>query len=162
MEKLLTLLVGILATMGIPRSVKLADDHPLNVRAQSCAADVWEVSKRAPESTRETWASILFVFAWKEGSCHANPPGFNDDGRACGVLQVHNPEKILAGATCHKVRSSRRLGLRVGLQLMMEKAEECGSIPSGLTAYAMYGSCPKNGWVLPLVRERLSLAHVVY
>ena len=156
---LASILAPTLATMGVPTSVKLPAGHPVMSRAASCAADVEEVVTLLPEYQRAVWAPVLYVFALKEGNCYASPPGDNDAGAACGVLQVHEPQKIIAGATCEKVRADRKLGLRVGLAVMIQWSKECGSIGGGLSAYAT-GSCPKKGWILPLVKERLKLAGV--
>ena len=46
----------------------------------------------------------------------ADPRGFGDDHRACGVLQVHHPEKYVDGATCAKVRADRRRGLPAAVE----------------------------------------------
>lgn len=157
-EVLIALLIGLLPTMGVPKGVHLPASDPFMVRSNGCADDVLEVTRElVPEAQVSTWAPIVFVFAQKESACRTNPAGFNDDGNACGVLQVHTPEKIVPGATCAKVRADRKLGLRVGLTLMLAKAKECGSIRGGLTAFAMRGECPK-GWTLPLVVQRCKLA----
>jgi len=156
---LIHILIPTLETMGLPQSVKLPDTHPLMVRAASCANDVVEITNLLPEYSRTTWKPILYVFALKEGNCYANPPGSNDDGAACGVCQAHDPHKVIPGATCEKVRADRKLGLRVGLALMLQWSKECGSIGAGLSAYAT-GSCPKKGWTLNLVKERLKLAGI--
>lgn len=155
---LLALVFAIFSTMGV--AVKLPATHPMMVHADGCADDVVAVvTEDLPEHQRATWAPILFVMAHKESGCRANPKGWNDDGKACGALQTHNPEREIPGATCEKVRADRKLGMRVGLRRMMRMSKECGSIGGGLTAYAMTGECPKN-WVLPEIKQRLKLAGV--
>jgi hypothetical protein len=157
---LLSFLFGILETMGVPKTVKLPDSHPVIVRATSCADDVVEVCSLLPEYQRSVWCPVTFMMAMKEGNCYASPPGFNDQNRACGPLQIHNPELEIAGATCAKVRADRKLGLRVGMARMIRLSKECGSIGAGLTAYATYGACPQKGWVLHEIRKRLKLVGV--
>jgi len=156
---LASILLPTLATMGLPTSVKLPDSHPLILRATSCAADVVEVVDSLPEHQRTLWAPVLYVWALKEGGCYADPPGSSDDRAACGVTQVHEPQKVIAGATCAKVRADRKLGLQVGLTLMIQLAKKCGTIGGGMTAYSTNGACT-GGWVLPLVKHRLKLAGV--
>jgi hypothetical protein len=156
---LLALLTGILATMGVPKSVRLPDSHPSMVRYDACAADVVEVvSSMVPPERVGVIAPIAYVFALKEGNCQANPKGDNDKGAACGVMQTHTPDLILPGATCEKVRADRKLGIRVGVTLMLAKEAECGSMRAGLTAYATNGACPAKGWTINLVLERCKLA----
>jgi len=101
---------------------------------------------------RETWARIMFVFAYYEASWYASPKGSNDEGRACGVLQVHNPEKYVTGYDCKSVRGSLEKGFDVGLALMMRLEKQCGSKKAALTAYATDGAC--HNWTLPLVVKR--------
>lgn len=157
---LLALVPIILQTMGVPKSVQLHDTHPVMVRVASCADDVVEVCSLLPESTRTVWCSVTFMMAMKEGNCYASPPGSNDNGAACGPLQVHNPEKEIKGATCEKVRADRKLGLRVGMVRMIRLSKECGSVGAGLTAFATYGACPPKGQVLHLIKERLKLINI--
>lgn len=157
LQTLLAILPALFASMGV--TARLPENHPLMTRAESCAQDVLTVVKsRVQPERQDVWARVLFTFAELEGGCLASPVGFNDAGRACGVLQVHNPEKVIEGATCEKVRKSRKLGLEVGLVLMMQLTDQCGSIGEGLTAYAMYGACPSQGYVLPLVKRRCKMA----
>ena len=158
MKLMLTaLLSAILATMGVPKGVRLPDAQM--ARYDECAGDVVEVvSSMMPPERAKVIAPIAYVFALKEGNCEASPRGFNDDGAACGVMQTHTPEKILDGATCAKVRADRKLGIRVGVTLMLRKEAECGSLRAGLTAYATSGACPAKGWTIGLVLKRCELA----
>jgi len=167
-EALLILSLAVLSTMGVPKSVRLADTNPTMVRIASCADDVVEVCGMLPEYARSAWCPITLTMAMKEGNCFADPkcpPGTpkekcNDDGSACGVLQVHSPEREIEGATCEKVRADRKLGLRVGLALMLRLSKKCGTIGAGLSAYGTNGACPPNGVVFGFAKERLRLAGV--
>jgi len=156
---LLALLGSILSSMGVPKGTKLKANDPLVVRYAGCVDDVVEVTNELPEYMRSVWASVTIVMVMAESACQANPPGHNDDGKACGPLQTHHPEWDIPGATCDKVRKDRKLGIRVGLTRMIRLSRDCGSIGAGLTAYAMTGTCPK-GWVLPLVAKRLKIAGI--
>jgi hypothetical protein len=154
---LLTLLHAVLVAMGVPASVTLPDTHPTMVRMRECAADVVAVTDLLPVEKRATYAPIVFVFANLEGGCYASPAGSNDNGAACGVMQIHEPQKIIAGATCEKVRADRRLGIRVGVAAFTWWEHECGSLADGLSGYAT-GHCPPKGKPIPLVRKRCALA----
>lgn len=156
---LLGLIVNVFATMGIPKSAKLPEDHPLMVRASSCIDDIDEVVKEFPAEVREPLARLTFVVAEKEGACLANPVGHNDAGHACGVMQVWYPWWEVPGVTCADVRRDRKLGLRVGMRRLFRLYRKCGGWGAGLTAYATNGACTGK-WVLPLAKERCALAGV--
>lgn len=156
---ILTLVLGLLRQGGLPDGVTLPDTHPTMVRAAENAAAVETVVEKLVSNPTErlAWARIIYVFGYFEASWLANPKGSNDQGSACGVMQVHTPEKFLPGATCSAVRKDLALGYEVGLTLMLQLEAQCGSKAAALTAYATNGSCPK-GWILPLVRKRCKLA----
>ncbi len=163
----LTLYPSILATMGVPKAAydNLPPAHPLLVRGAECAADAVDVASLLPsETARETWARVIFVWANREGGCYADPKGNADDGRSCGVLQVQEPQRVIDGATCAKVKADRKLGMRVGLALMLTLAKRCGSIGAGLNVYSTGRDCKMGGAKpdapIPLVLERLKLAGV--
>lgn len=128
---------------------------PVASRAQLAAEAVQRSAARvcAPVD-RETCARLGFVWAAYESAWHASPPGYNDDGKACGVMQVHLPAD-----RCKAARASLDVGFDEGLALMVSLRAKCGSWAAGLTAYSMTGECPK-GWTLPLVARRMKLAGV--
>jgi hypothetical protein len=106
----------------------------------------------APPGDRMAWARVLFTWSRYESLWFADPRGWGDAGEACGVLQVHHPEKYIDGATCARVRADRRLGFRVGLEVMLATTAKCGSRGLGLSAYSSDGTCPTS--VFPIVSRR--------
>jgi hypothetical protein len=151
---LLVILPDLLELMGVPREVKLPDSHPVMVRARAVATALARVEDDAK------WRAIAFVYAGAEGGFHASPPGFNDAGKACGILQLHaaDAKAILEpGMTCEAIRKDLSMGLRAGLLVMKSLVKDCGSMAGALTAYGTNGQCPKN-WTLPLVIKRMKIA----
>lgn len=147
---LIKLIAGLIGLM-LPAS------DPAVVRASAAADDVIVVvQKRVEPAHREKWARILFAWGYYEASWWANPKGSNDQGAACGVMQVHNPEKYLDGASCARVRADRQLGFAVGLELLLKLEKDCGSTAGALTAYSMDGAC--KPYVIPLVASRCKKA----
>lgn len=144
-------------------TTKLAPDHPIVERAISAAADadaaIRVVSPSMSAEEREAWTRRLLVWSGFESAWFADPPGSNDEGRACGVMQVHvgslPPGLLPASYTCASVRKDRVAGYVVGLVVMRHLVKTCGGIESGLTAYATGGCHPS--WHLPLVVRRLSM-----
>ena len=156
---LLTLVSVLLRTGGLPEGTKLPETDPLMIRATANAAAIETVTEKLVKNPieRETWARIAFVFGFFEASWLSNPKGDNDKGAACGVMQVHTPEKFVPGATCTAVRKDLALGYEVGLTLMLQLEAQCGSKAAALTAFATNGTCPK-GWTLPLIKRRCKMA----
>lgn len=144
--------------VGLP----LAESHPVSQRALAAYEDVLAAEDKlsVPAGERARWADRLFVWSYYESSWLANPPGSNDDGRACGVLQVHvgelPPGVLPPKWTCARVREDRVLGYEAGALLMRHLIVKCGSVEAGLTAYATDGAC--HTYVLPLARRRIQLA----
>lgn len=89
-------------------------------------------------------------WALSESSWLSNPHGWNDNGNACGVMQVQ--KQHLKEATCEEVRSDLFLGFREGHRIIMEGVERCGSVKAALGYYAS-GIC---GGAPALVRARCS------
>lgn len=56
-----------------------------------------------------------------------------DGGRSCGTMQT---QPWLVGIPCDRLRASRRVSLRAGLELMRASIARCGSVRGGLGAYA--------------------------
>ncbi len=133
---------------------------PLQLRAEHASEAALAVVEQLPASVsadhRLSYAKLLFVWSGYESSWYASPPGDNDKGAACGIMQIHTPEKWVPGATCEKVRASAHLGYVVGLTVIRQLEAKCGSLVAGLTAYSTDGAC--HNYVLPLVRKRCKLA----
>jgi len=104
-------------------------------------------------------APIVIVWSYYESNWFASPTGNNDQGQACGVMQVHQPWIEIAGATCDTVRRDRILGYEIGIMRLRGFIAKCGSIRGGLTAFSMRGECPKTpGWTIKLVVDRCKIA----
>lgn len=129
-----------------------------DTRAEGAAQDVITVVNDrlpdAPPGERMAWARVLFTWSRFESSWLADPRGWNDDRAACGVLQVHWPQKWVVGATCKRVRADRRLGYRVGLEVMLAMQVKCGSRALALGAFSSDGTCQS----IALVARRCRLA----
>jgi hypothetical protein len=96
-------------------------------------------------------AELMLVMGFFEAGWSANPRGSNDEGRACGVMQVHTPDP----AKCAERRASLSAGYRAGLRTLKKMLELCGTINGAVAAFAS-GSCtgaPK------LVAYRMSFVH---
>ena len=137
MVKLLLAIAVRLLLHAIPGSKPLPPDHPIMVRAAGAAADLALELEALPltHEERETYGRVAYVWSFYEAAWWTSPPGSNDAGAACGVMQVHSPELFVPGATC-------------------------GGLRAGLTAYSTTGLCPKKGWTIRLVVDRLALAGV--
>lgn len=151
-DKLLLLLPAVSLMLGAPK-VPTA----LELRAKSAAAITVDVAQGFPLERREPLARVAFVFQAAESGFVGNPKGSNDQGAACGPMQVHTPEKFVPGATCAKVRADYKLGVLVGMTLMNQLWDKCGGLAAALTAYATNGQCP-GSWTLPLVTRRCKIA----
>lgn len=141
---LLALVATLVGTAKVPDAV--------TERAKGALVDV-ETALRAESldgEKLEAWSRRLWGWAYWESGWHAAPAGSNDAGAACGVLQVHGPERLLDGATCAAVRKDRVLGFRVGYRLIVELVAKCGTVERALGAYAT-GQC---GGAPLLVRRR--------
>lgn len=133
----------------------LPEGHAVTLRAAAALVAV-EAALAAEGVEGEelgTWARRLWGWSYWESSWQSDPKGSNDNGSACGTLQVHGPERLLSGATCAAVRKSAVLGYRVGYRLMRELVTTCGSVERALGAYAT-GQC---GGAPQLVRRRCKL-----
>lgn len=136
------------------KSPPLPPTHPFMIRASKAADDLFEALRADNVPDRYTWAWRAWVWAFHESSL--TPSALGDAGKSCGYLQVSNPEKVLSGATCDKVRKDGVLGFRVGMGLMKMLIDRCGSVSSALTMYATGQECPT--WTLPLVIRRMKLS----
>ena len=99
---------------------------------------------------REKTAKLLLVWAWLESAWNARAVG--DGGQSIGVLQI--TRQWLGSSTVAEVLADRRLGLRIGLGIMRQARDKCGSVKSGLGMYAS-GKC---GHALPIAAHRCKLA----
>lgn len=152
-SKLIDLIPAISMMLGAPN----VPDY-LKTRAESAAKITVDVVEAFPFERREALARVAFVFQGGESGFQANPKGSNDKGAACGAMQVHTPEKFVAGATCAKVRADYRLGVVAGVTIINMLWDRCGSLSGALTAYATDGTTCHKGWVLPLVSKRCKTA----
>lgn len=136
-------LFDLAAQLGIPAAERFA-----------LVLDVLDVAADEPPlwGDRARTARLLVVWAARESAGRADAVG--DQGRACGVLQLH--EVARGGRTCADLRASRRVGLRAGLAWMRYTAERCGSVVAGLRAYAS-GSCAGTHRARELVQARCAL-----
>lgn len=142
-------------------SQKVADHPHVRGRAEKSADAIIKVTEeRIPEEGRRaSYQRALFRWGYGEGGWYANPPGDNDKGAACGVMQVHEPWKIIPGATCEKVRKDLELGYRVGMELLIQLEEKCGSLGKALNVYSIYGATCSTK-IHPLVLRRCKEAGV--
>jgi hypothetical protein len=159
---LLALMMKVLDNSGYKVKPPPATD-PAIIRGEANVAAIERVTEKLIKNPikREAYAKIALVFGFYEGSWYADPPGDNDAGLACGVLQVHDPHTIIPGATCKKVRKDLDLGYEVGIQLILNSEEKCGSLGSALTMFAMgpvhnkktgKWECPN--FILPMISKR--------
>ena len=65
-------------------------------------------------------------------------------------------EWLPAGWTCAALRKDRVLGWRAGIRIMRRLIDKCGSVKSGLTAFATDGAC--HTWTPAIVVYRMKLA----
>jgi hypothetical protein len=151
-DKLLLLIPAISLMLGAPTV-----PGPLRARAEAAAKITVDVAQSFPLERREQLARMAYVFQAAESGFVADPKGSNDQGAACGAMQVHTPYKFVEGATCAKVRADYRLGVLVGMTLMNLLWDKCGSPAAALTAYSTNGQCPGT-WVLPVVSRRCKIA----
>jgi hypothetical protein len=165
----LAILPALLHSMGVHE--KLPNEHEIMVRAYEAADDVDAVFSdpsiysRIPASKLNAWKSMTYVMHGKEASFLADPDskgrikGSNDNGNACGALQVwwmFIPEKM----TCKQVRSSRRLGLRAGVIIALNFRDTCGeSLGEAWSAFAM-GHCGPKKMALNIILERCKMAGI--
>ena len=133
----------------------VVETHPAYARMTEAATDLETALARRPwpEAVQSKRARIVFEFAGEESSFYTNPPGFNDNGAACGVMQLHNPQLDLPAATCEAVRKDRVLGFEAGIARIQRLEKECGSIAEALSAYAWRGECT-HGIILDIVKRR--------
>jgi hypothetical protein len=169
-------MLSIVPTIGrLEPGTKLAPDHPVMIRADKTYDTIYAVASKLTQNPveRDAWVKIAFTWAGYESGWHPSPKGSNDDGAACGVLQVHVGEVIsmlepgMPGITCKKVRASLDLGVEAGLRVMLYFEAQCGSKAAAMTAFSTNGLCPvyenpvtkvKTGWTLPIVKKRCKLA----
>lgn len=129
-------------------------------RGESAIQDLDHAFTRlgSSEEERTILAPIALVWSYYESNWFANPKGSNDQGSACGVMQVHQPWIERPGTTCQDLRSDRILGYEIGILRLQDFITKCGSVRGGLTAYSTNGQCPKPGWAIRLVVNRCKIA----
>ncbi len=121
------------------------------------ALDVRDVALEEPPlfagpDGRERTARLLLVWSWRESAWRADAIG--DSGASLGAMQMN---RSWLGSRARDVLGDRRLALRLGLALMRNLAESCGSVRRGLHAYAC-GTCSGSVRARELVANRCALA----
>lgn len=130
--------------------------HPFMVRASGAYDDIQAAlaADDVPLAARPLWTRRAFTWSYYESSFVTAAVG--DNGKSLGVMQVQTPEKWLKGATRELVLKDRVMGYRVGMAVMKQLIDKCGSVRVGLTAYATDGAC--HDWKLPVVTHRCKIA----
>lgn len=138
----------------VPLVLRAEPTPAVAARARAAAEAVQRSAARvcAP-ADREACARLGFVWGGFEAGWYASPPGYNDDGKACGVLQVHLPAD-----RCKAARASLDVGFDEGLRLMVALKSKCGTWRAAMNAYSTRGECV--AWTLPLVTRRMKIAGV--
>lgn len=151
---LLKLVPYILAYGTGEKAMSFPDDHPIMKRASIKAEEVIEVVESMVEDPiqQEAWARSIFGWQYWEASWLTRPKGYNDDGKACGVMQIHNPHKIIPGVTCEMLKKDSKLSVKVALTYLLEREKTCGSKAAAWSAYSWDGNCHKD--TLYLVKRR--------
>jgi hypothetical protein len=154
----LLVLTAALTTRGV-----LASEH-----ARSLADDAAEVVAGAEEQPlfpgsdgREKTARLLIVWAAHESAGHVNILGdctnpskkSVETCNSIGRMQTSKAWIHEIGFTSSEVLASGRLSLRIGLEVMRRLRDQCGSVRSGLRAYAS-GSCAGTIRARALVEAR--------
>jgi hypothetical protein len=149
-------LVPYILVAGTPAktTMKLPEDSPTMQRAGTRAEETISVVEAmvADPVERDVWERSLFGWEYWEASWQTSPKGWNDAGTACGVLQVHAPEKIIPGTTCEMMRKDSKLAIRVALTFLLEREKTCGSKAAAWTAFSWDGGC--HDFSLDLVKFR--------
>lgn len=145
---------------------ELPPENPYRVRYDAAAIDAARASFQEcadlGESGMERCGRVAIVMGHFEAANEANPKGSNDNGGACGVMQVHVSEVpkgwLPETWTCAALRADRELGYRAGLRVVRRLEDKCGSLGGALTAFATNGECPidKTGkpYVIMLIKAR--------
>jgi hypothetical protein len=158
-------LFKLLQSMKVVNPEQLPENDPILIRAQEAAQDVdavfedESIRKRLDKNEINPWKKMTFTMHGKEASFSANPKGSNDNGNACGALQVWAPW-LPEGLTCKQVRASRKLGLRAGVIVALNFRDKCGGgLGEAWSAFAM-GRCGPKGMALEVILERCKIAGV--
>lgn len=154
-----TIVLALIASQLGP-GIALPSTHWLPQRGEAAMLDAVAAvqAMKLSDADQERYARLAVVFGFYEGAWLASPRGSNDNGAACGVMQVWSPERILPGATCAKVRADRVLGFRVGLLTIQQLEARCGSLRKALNSYATGRDCPE--YHIALVDKRCAMAGV--
>ena len=162
--KALSTIVLVLLQSQAPTLKELpAVDHPTMVLANEAAVDIATVVGVYPEEKRVRYAKFLYVFGYYEGGWAASPKGYNDGGRACGVMQVH--AKLAIGLkvlppsmTCEALRADRVLGFQAGLLVFIHFETACkGNLRCALNGYASGQVNWGSSFMLPVVKYRCAV-----
>lgn len=156
MNAALVAITTALLRMALPKTGALAD------RAQSAAADLeLALAVESEPSSRDRDRRLAWVWSYYESSWRTDPEGSNDQGAACGVMQVHASELVgvlPAEWTCRKLRTDRVLGYRAGLRTLHHLETKCGSLEAALGAFSGNGTCARG---FGLVHRRARIAGVL-
>lgn len=144
----LLILVPLLVAPYLKGEIPIAVSQRAEDAASDCLAAVGSLYPSADDESKIEIARRWYMMSYYESSFFTDPKGSNDDGAACGVLQVHLPK-----AECAEARRDRVYAYTKGIELGERWVKACGSVEAGLSAYAT-GACPKPGKVLSLIRWR--------
>lgn len=134
----------------------------------SAAEDVRSVVLESPslfagDDGKTRTALLLIVWMWKESAWRTDALGDCDDPahrtvatcRSFGAMQM---QRHFLKDQVHAVLGDRQLALRLALNVMIELRDKCGSVRSGLDAYAS-GKCKGNAHSHAIVAWRCHLSH---
>jgi hypothetical protein len=156
MKALILALAPVLIHFTLPAS------NPVMIRADKATDAIMTALDQngvKDDATKLQRGKRMFVWSYYESSWYADPKGYNDKGKACGVGQIHVEsvkDWLPADWTCEKLRKDMVVSYRA-MDIVMERLiKKCGSVRAGLVAYATDGAC--HDWYLPVVKQRCKLS----
>lgn len=110
-------------------------------------------------------AKLLVVWSIRESAGKANALGDCDDSahrttatcRSVGAMQINKLWLPAFAVSAESLLADRKLSLRIGLSLMRQLRDKCGSVSRGLNAYAS-GKCSGNASSKSKVAYRCAVA----
>jgi len=85
--------------------------------------------------------TFWLVQAWHEGNFQSSPKGYNDNGSACGVTQVHRFSIPEGMGTCEELRASRKLAIEASRVILKKVLGECKGVRAAIGRYMTGGKC---------------------